>query len=145
MQEATLMNRLPTPEEFLALRKSAKWLIPDPKAVTAAMDNSLFGVCVECDGQMVGMGRVVGDCTLTFYIQDLIVLPEYQRRGYGRMMMDALMQYIHENAAETAVIGLFSARGLETFYGSYGFIERPQKHLGPGMVFFEKKDIKEYS
>lgn len=84
------------------------------------------------------MGRVVGDGALVFAIQDVIVLPEHRRQGYGARIMDALMAYVKENARLTAHISLFSANGMEEFYSRYGFVERPQGRLGPGMAFFTK-------
>ena len=138
MADSALVQRKPSPEEFIALLQAAGWHVPDPDAVAAALANTCFAACVERDGQCVGSGRVVGDGALVFYVQDLIVLPDFQRRGYGTMLMDAIMDYIHRNARPTAVIGLFSARGLEPWYARYGFIERPHKRLGPGMVFIKE-------
>ena len=138
MDDVILTVRSPTVEEFIALRRAAGWHVPAPDAVADALKSTLFAVCVEKDGTCVGSGRVVGDGSLVFYVQDLIVLPEFQRKGYGTRLMDAIMDYINTNAKPTAVIALFSARGLEPWYSRYGFIERPHQHLGPGMAFFKK-------
>ncbi len=138
MDNIAVKFRLPTAGEFLTLRRSAGWQIPDTEAVAAALKNTLFAVCVEKDGRIIGSGRVVGDGALCFYVQDVIVLPECQRKGVGTKIMDALMDYIHKTAKPTAYIGLFSALGLQPFYRRYGFIERPQGNLGPGMVFLKK-------
>jgi GNAT superfamily N-acetyltransferase len=138
MENAKVVSRCPTPEEFIALRRAAGWHVPDARAAAEALRNSVFAVCIEKGRECVGMGRVVGDGALVFYVQDVIVVPEQQRQGYGTMMMDAIMDFIANTAEPTACIGLFSARGLEPRYGRYGFIERPHKHLGPGMVFFKQ-------
>ena len=137
MDDAVLTFRFPTVEEFVALRRAAGWHVPAPDAVAAALKNSLFAVCIEKGGRFVGSGRVVGDGALTYTIQDVIVLSEYQRKGYGTMIMDALMDYIEKNAKPTAYIALFAARGMEHFYSRYGFVERPHGQLGPGMAFFK--------
>lgn len=133
-----IVTRKPTADEFLALRKAAGWHVPDREAVEAMLAGSLFAVCAEEDSRAVGMGRVVGDGALTFYVQDVIVAPDHRRRGLARGIMNAIIEQIHETAKPGAVIGLFSARGLEPFYSQYGFIERPHENLGPGMVQFQK-------
>ena len=138
MDEAVLVHRLPTVDEFIALRRAAGWNMPDPDAIAEAMRNTLFAVCIEVDGRFVGSGRVVGDGALVCAIQDVIVLPEHQRKGYGTMIMDALMDYVDNHAAPTAHISLFAAKGMEAFYSRYGFVERPQGRLGPGMAFIKK-------
>lgn len=137
MDDAELTFRFPTVEEFLALRRSAGWHVPAPDAVAEALKNSLFGVCIEKGGQCLGTGRIVGDAALTYTIQDVVVLPEYQRKGYGTMIMDALMEYIEKNAQPSAYIAVFAAKGREHFYSRYGFIERPSGQHGPGMAFFK--------
>ena len=138
MSDVIINPRPPTVDEFVAFRRSAGWHVPEPDAVAQALKATSFSVCAEKDGAAVGMARVVGDGALCFYVQDVIVLPEYQRKGHGTKLMDAVMDYINRNAWPTAYIALFSARGLEPFYSRYGFIERPHKHLGPGMAFFRK-------
>ena len=140
MKDADVKFRSPTVDEFRALRRAAGWFVPEAQAVPEALKNSLAAVCVEKDGHIIGVGRVGGDGALCFYVQDVMVLPEHQRKGYGTMIMDALMEWIHKTAKPTAVIGLFSARGMEQFYARYGFVERPTSNLGPGMAFFKKKN-----
>ena len=54
--------------------------IPLPQA-EAALRTGLFRVTAFCEGKAVGMGRLVGDGSMYWYIQDMAVLPEYQGRG----------------------------------------------------------------
>lgn len=134
--ELQVVCRCPTPEEFLRLRQAVGWLVPDREAVRRALANSLFAVCVLARGQCVGCGRVVGDGHLVFHVQDVMVLPDWQRRGCGARIMDAAMGYVHRTAQPTAFVALFSAPGLESWYARYGFIRRPTQDRGPGMAFF---------
>jgi GNAT superfamily N-acetyltransferase len=57
---------------------------------------------------VVGCGRIVGGDGINFYIQDLIIRPEYQHRGMGTQIMKKLMDYIGRHAQ----IGLMAAEGL---------------------------------
>ncbi|MCL5271424.1 MAG: GNAT family N-acetyltransferase [bacterium] len=138
MEPIRISHRKPTVSEFLELRKAVGWFVPTAESTERALRNTLFAACIEHNGSCIGSGRVVGDGALVFYIQDVIVRPQFQRQGCGKLIMDALMNFIHKSAAPTAYIGLFSARGLEPWYSKYGFVERPQKHLGPGMAFFKQ-------
>ncbi len=73
----------------------------------------------------------MGDGGIYFYIQDVIVLPEFQGQGVGKRIMDSLMEYLEENANSRAFIGLMAAKGTAGFYMRFGFNERPSE--GPGM------------
>ena len=86
------------------------------------------------------MGRILGDNGLAFYIQDVIVLPEYQGIGIGRQLMDRLMAYIRLHAKQNAFIGLMAAVGKESFYERYGFSIRPNQDLGAGMTMYWVED-----
>ena len=55
--EYRLVERSPTADEFLALRRDAGWLTPNSTAVRNALCNSFYCVCVEHRGQCIGPTR----------------------------------------------------------------------------------------
>jgi ribosomal protein S18 acetylase RimI-like enzyme len=56
-------------------------------AIAIGLENTLFSVCIEREGQLIGYGRVIGDKGFTVFIQDVIVKPEFQRQGIGSKIM----------------------------------------------------------
>jgi GNAT superfamily N-acetyltransferase len=80
---------------------------------------------------VAGFGRLICDEGLYFYIQDLIVHPDYQNQGFGKTLMKELMNYISTNAKTGAFIGLMAAKGLEKYYEFFGFKARDAH--APGM------------
>ena len=128
-------KQLPSPEEYNDLRKSVGWAIYNKQEVSDGLKGSLYTVSVREEGKLIAFGRVIGDGSITFYIQDVIVVPEKRGRGYARIVMENIMDYLRGTAAKGAVIGLMSAAGVENIYKKFGFIERPAgKHLGAGMT-----------
>jgi GNAT superfamily N-acetyltransferase len=128
-------NKLPKPEEYNALRKSAGWGVFDEQSAFAGLEGSLYTVSVREDGALVAFGRVVGDGRITFYIQDIIVVPDKRGKGYARIVMENIMDHLRGVAAPIAVIGLMSSKGVENLYKKFGFIERPaEKNMGAGMT-----------
>lgn len=71
---------------------------------------------------------------MIYYIQDVMVLPEYQDQGIGKRLMDRIMEYLEDHKRKRLGVGLMVAKGKEGFYGKYGFLERPNDSQGPGML-----------
>ncbi|CAN5179498.1 hypothetical protein BH18ACT10_BH18ACT10_10630 [soil metagenome] len=100
MEDYRLVEDVPSVEDYLKVRDAAVLSGKDVDAARTGLANTVFGVRVEKEGQVVGIGRIVGDGALFFEIVDIAVLPEHQ--GLGAMVMDALMAFLHENARSSA-------------------------------------------
>jgi GNAT superfamily N-acetyltransferase len=122
-------------EEYQWLRKSVGWWHTDPASTKEGLENSLYSVTVVANGKVIAIGRVIGDKGLYFYIQDLIVHPDFQSKGIGRKIMGMLKLYIDKNAKPGAFIALMAAKGLEAYYKEFGFQPRPIE--GPGMFYIK--------
>lgn len=119
---ATIEDRLPSAEEFWALKSAiGETHYLRRESVQAALENSLFGVVAKMAGGVVGTGRIVGDGAMYCYIQDVLVAPEQQRRGIGTAIMDRLMAWVDEQMPEKIYIGLFAGADLHPFYARYSF------------------------
>ena len=82
------------------------------------------------------MGRIVGDGAVISYIQDLIIIPEYQGKHIGSMLIEKLIEYVNSITINNSrmMLCLMCAKGREIFYEKHGFIARPTDVLGPGMI-----------
>jgi GNAT superfamily N-acetyltransferase len=123
-----LVERLPTVEEYDMLVRAVGWANTNMEAVTAALRNTLYAVVAVEDDLAVGMARVVGDGAMAFYVQDVVVLPKYQRQGVGTALMEAVMSNFRRSTPRRSAIGLFTGRNLAGFYERHGF-EGPETGL----------------
>jgi GNAT superfamily N-acetyltransferase len=131
----TIKKRLPTAAEYNGLRRLAEWPVFDVNLVERGLANCLHSVVAEDDeGMAVGMGRVIGDNAIYFHIQDVIVRPEFQRHGVGKLIMNELLRYVEANGGKNTNVGLMCSKGREPFYQAFGFIERPNDKFGSGMI-----------
>jgi len=94
-----------------------------------SLKNSIHCITVKDNEQMIGMGRIVGDGAIYFYIQDIVVHPDYQKHGIGKEIMHRLVAYLHENAPDKAFVGLFASQDKESFYEKFDF-----KDYSPNMT-----------
>ncbi len=139
-KEYTLLERAPTVQEYQLLRNSVGWSTVSDAAVAHSLHNSLYSVCIIHNDKTIAMGRVIGDAGIYYYIQDVVVLPKYQRKGLGTQIMNAIMNYLEQHADSTAFIGLMAAKGFWHFYQAYGFQKRPLD--GPGMFKYQSSGEK---
>jgi len=121
---------------YLALRKAVKWKKLSVGQAQRALTNSLYTLVAYDSKKAVGMGRLVGDGAVICYIQDLIVIPEAQAMGIGGQLVDMLIEYTESLRMEGTemMLDLMCAKGREEFYKGHGFLERPTRNLGPGMI-----------
>ena len=116
-----LREELPDPETFVALREAAGMPARSLEGVERGLPNSLYGVVVvhEPTGDVVGMGRIIGDGGTVYQISDMAVHPDHQRRGLGTRIMTALETYIEEMAPPRAYVNLIA--DVDGFYEQFGF------------------------
>jgi len=134
--EFTLSFESPKPIEYTDLRAKVNWNKADLNIIETSLENSLFHVCIRLHGALIAMGRVIGDGAMYFYIQDVIVDPDYQNQGLGDVLMVNIESYLAEVITEGATIGLLAAKGKESFYKRYGYQDRTGDPLGKGMCKF---------
>jgi len=76
-------------------------------------------------GSLVGLIRTVGDGISIQYVQDLLVLPEYQKRGIGSRLLRQVIEQSQEirqfvlitdgSEENKAAIEFYQKQGLKTF------------------------------
>lgn len=125
--------KMPSPQEWQYLRNLSEWKVFEKSVFEVAAKNSVFGVCVYDYDKIIGMGRIVGDRIICFYIQDIIVANEYRNKQVGTLILNNLLKYIRTHAEKDATIALFSHIGTEEFYEQFGFLVREKNGKGSGM------------
>ena len=126
-----------TIEEYMYLRAKVGWNKLSINQSESAIGHSLFNVkAIDEQGNIIGMGRIVGDGAVICYIQDLIVIPEAQGKRVGSAIIDRLIKFVKDIKEEgtTMMLCLMCAKGREPFYEKHGFVARPTDKLGPGMI-----------
>ena len=76
-------------EEAYKIYEENQWesYLNDKDKLNRSFENSLYIVGAFEDNRLVGFVRCVGDAEYILYVQDLIVKPEYQRKGIGKELM----------------------------------------------------------
>lgn len=123
MNDFRLVENQLSAEDFLRLKVATGFRNRPIGQVEQALKNDLFDVVAIVNNDVVGMGRLVGDGVMYWYLQEIIVLPEYQGNGIGTSIVNYLLDYIknHTEHGNFTSVGLTAAEGKETFYRRFGF------------------------
>lgn len=84
---------------------------------------SVWGDVPSLEQTRLAMARMLGDMGLDYYIKDVVVKPEYQHLGIGRMLINELFKYINDNGVSgTGIfVELCAAPDKMAFYERFGF------------------------
>lgn len=138
--QITYKEYTPTPEEFNNLTEAVDWGTRENKIIEEALKHTLYSLCVYDENKLIGYGRIIGDKTIFLYIQDIMVIPEYQGKKIGTGIMNKLIEKINEYKKVNPEIRTYlgATKGKESFYEKFGFISRPNEDLGAGMVLYNQ-------
>lgn len=138
--QITYIQRTPTADEFNMLTEVVGWGKRINEIVEEALSNTLCSICAYDGEKLIGYGRIIGDKTIFLYIQDVMIIPEYQGKKIGTGIMNTLLEKINEYKKVNPEIRTYlgASKGRESFYERFGFISRPNDDLGAGMILYDE-------
>ena len=128
-------------EEYNELRISVGWRPITEGQAKRGLEHTTFLAAVRDKGKIVAMGRMLFDFGYTAYLGDVIVRPEYQGQGIGRLIVESLIDRTMDSAFEDerVMFILGAAKDKEPFYEKLGFHRRPNEFSGDGLSMWRKK------
>ena len=122
--------------EFNILYNYVGWDTYDKNITQKALNNTFYSISIYDDKKIIGYGRLIGDTICFLYIQDIMVIPEYQDKKIGTLIMNKLLEKINEIKKENPSLRVYlgASKDKEGFYEKFGFIKRIDAGLGHGMI-----------
>lgn len=135
----TIKENVKNVEEFNLLYDAVGWGAYSDDITKRALDNTFYSVSIYDEDKIIGYGRLIGDTICFMYIHDIMVLPDYQSKKIGTMIMNKLIEKINELKKEhpDILVYLGASKNREGFYEKFGFVKRIDAGLGYGMVLDE--------
>ena len=119
-----IIAKAPSVSEYQYLASSVGWTAYLNDDVTKkVLAVPLFAVVAEdtTNNQVIGCALVLGDHASFYYIKDVIVHPDWQKKYIGTAMMKEVTGWLKSNAANKALVGLITGESLTPFYQQFGF------------------------
>lgn len=94
-----------------------------PDQVLESVANALpFGLYTRPGGRQIGFARVVTDMTRFAWLSDVFVIDAFRGRGYGSILLRAVLDYPPLAPVYTWTLG---TRDAQAFYERFGFRSLP--------------------
>lgn len=112
--------------EILGLYTSVGWTnyTDNPEMLRNAYLNSLKIYGAYVDDKLIGIIRVVGDGYSVIFIQDLLVHPEFQRKGVGTLLLKKVLceyDFVYQKHLMTE-----DTEKTTLFYKSLSFVDNSE-------------------
>ena len=127
-------------DDVLHLYQAVGWTnyTNQPQMLEQSLAHSLAIYVARDSEEIVGLVRLVGDGFSSVFVQDLIVLPSYQRQGIGSdLMKEALGDFKDAYQVQLATDQTEKTLG---FYRSLGF-ETLSTYDCTGMIWVDRKKL----
>ena len=123
-RDVNIIERVPSVTEYRNLCSSVGWSpSSNDDMIKAILAAAIFALVAEnaVNGETIGCALLLGDHASFYYVKDVIVRPDWQRKRVGAALMQALTDWLEKNAADNALVSLITGEGLEPFYQQFGF------------------------
>lgn len=116
-----IRHNAPSAVDYISLRLKTGMGSKDVSKTEIALKNSLFIVTLLKEDKLIGFGRVVGDEGITYVVSDIMVDPDYQKQGLGKIIMKEIDEYLEKNTDEYAYVCLIANKPADKLYSQFGF------------------------
>ena len=106
-------------EDIVRLLRMTYWADKRPieKIEKSVRNSSCYGLYLEGADKLVGFARVISDHATAYYLCDVIIDKEYQRKGLGT----ALVSYINSLPEFSGLRGFLITRDAHSLYRKFGY------------------------
>ena len=131
MDKLVIKHNELTADEFIYLWESVWGNAPTMEQIELALTHSIYVVSVYDRGKVAAMARMIGDMGLCYYIKDVIVHPDYQKKGIGRLLINELLNFIKSNgiSGTEIFVELCAMPDKIPFYEKFGFSANEAQRL----------------
>jgi GNAT superfamily N-acetyltransferase len=118
-----LIESFPDAPTYRRLRAETGLSPKSHEAAERGLANTLYGVSLVKAGEVIGMGRVIGDNGTVFVVVDIAVQRDHQGQGLGKRIMAALDAWLRSHAPESAYVMLIADGDARHLYAQFGFAD----------------------
>ena len=110
------------PNDIINLREVLGWKRISYNQFEKGLKNTMYKISIQKDGQVIACGRLVGDYSCKGLLSDIMVHPDYQKKGYGKIVVTELVKMVQDSLkkGELFQIEAMPTAGNTDFYVKCG-------------------------
>lgn len=120
-----IVERKAAPAEHRKLSEAVGWTSTvSDEILQKRLDTLLTMILAENtdNGEVIGSASIFGDGFSFYYVKDVKVHPDWQRKHIGSEIMKGVRRWLDANAPDKALVGLFTQEMLTDFYRQADFL-----------------------
>lgn len=114
-------------EDILLLFQKINWKHRVADEIKSAFILSSTTLFIYDDLKIIGFGRVVGDGRYYAMLADVVVDPDYQKKGLGKFLVNTL----NDQLIDYHFVNLTAAPGADKFYKDLGWKKQTTSFIWP--------------
>ncbi len=135
LEGVKLVRRHLSPSELKELMIAVHWTFEDnEEKLRISVEEPMCTAVAEYEGKTIGTGSILGHQSGNYLISNVIVHPDYQSQGVGKLIMQELDDWLSKNGTPGAMVKLFTGLDRQAFYGHFGFRGPDQGLVGMNKV-----------
>lgn len=118
--------------DFIRIRKLIKWNELDENQIKISLKNSMINISIFYNNMCIGVGRIVGDNVLKGMLTDIMVDPNYQGMGIGKLIVTSLINEVENriNIGNCFQLEASPTANNREFYIKCGMKYKPENQDG---------------
>lgn len=119
-----ILLQKPSVDQYRALFEAVAWITgATDEMLQSQLDFTQMSVIAEDTrtGNVIGCALLLGDGFSFYYIKAVMVHPDWQNKHVGTAIMQALSDWLDNNATDKALVTLFTGENLSPFYQQFNF------------------------
>lgn len=119
-------------KDIFELRHVLGWKEISIKQLKKGLNNTMFKISIKDNGKIIACGRLIGDYSCKGLLSDIIVHPDYQKQGLGKVIVKTLLDMVNNSLekGELFQIEATPTYGNKEFYVKCGMKYKPENQDG---------------
>lgn len=121
-----------TSNDLYYLRKILGWKEISKEQLDKGLEHTEYKITIKNEDDIIAVGRIVSDYSCKGLLSDVLVNPNYQKQGFGKIVVTSLIKMVKDNLKDGELFQLEASptNGNRDFYIKCGMKYKPENQDG---------------